>query len=111
MLRFLFFLFLICSCGKSINTTNKEIIKSEKFTKIIVDVHLIEAKFETIKFKDELIAQTILQNDYDSIFNLHEITYEDFKKSLEYYSLKDKQLELIYTNALEEIKKKNSRLN
>ncbi len=110
MLRFLFFLFLICSCGKSINTTNKEIIKSEKITKIIVDVHLIEAKFETIKFKDELIAQTILQNDYDSIFNLHEITYEDFKKSLEYYSLKDKQLELIYTNALEEIKKK-SKLN
>ena len=110
MLRFLFFLFLICSCGKSINTTNKEIIKSEKFTKIIVDVHLIEAKFETIKFKDELIAQAILQNDYDSVFNLHEITYEDFKKSLEYYSLKDKQLELIYTNALEEIKKK-SKLN
>jgi len=110
MLRFLFFLFLICSCGKSINTTNKEIIKSEKFTKIIVDVHLIEAKFETIKFKDELIAQAILQNDYDSVFNLHEINYEDFKKSLEYYSLKDKQLELIYTNALEEIKKK-SKLN
>jgi len=110
MLRFLFFLFLICSCGKSINTTNKEIIKSEKITKIIVDVHLIEAKFETIKFKDELIAQAILQNDYDSIFNLHEITYEDFKKSLEYYSLKDKQLELIYTNALEEIKEK-SKLN
>ena len=110
MLRFLFFLFLISSCGKSINTTDKEIIKSEKFTKIIVDVHLIEAKFETIKFKDELIAQAILQNDYDSIFNLHEITYEDFKKSLEYYSLKDKQLELIYTNALEEIKKK-SKLN
>ena len=110
MLRFLFFLFLICSCGKSINTTNKEIIKSEKFTKIIVDVHLIEAKFETIKFKDELMAQAILQNDYDSIFNLHEITYEDFKKSLEYYSLKDKQLELIYTNSLEEIKKK-SKLN
>jgi len=110
MLRFLFFLFLICSCGKSINTTNKEIIKSEKFTKIIVDVHLIEAKFETIKFKDELIAQAILQNDYDSIFNLYEINYEDFKKSLEYYSLQDNQLELIYTNALEEIKKK-SKLN
>ena len=110
MLRFLFFLFLISSCGKSINTTDKEIIKSEKFTKLIVDVHLIEAKFETIKFKDELMAQAILQNDYDSIFNLHEITYEDFKKSLEYYSLKDKQLELIYTNALEEIKKK-SKLN
>jgi hypothetical protein len=100
----------MCSCGKSIDTTEKAIIKSEKFTKIIIDVHLIEAKFETIKFKDELMAQAILQNDYDSIFNLHEITYEDFKKSLEYYSLKDKQLELIYTNALEEIKKK-SKLN
>jgi len=110
MLRFLFFLFLICSCGKSINTTNKEIIKSEKFTKIIVDVHLIEAKFETIKFKNELNAKAILQNDYDSIFSLNGITFENFENSLKYYSLKDDNLELIYTNALEEIKKKKSQL-
>ena len=110
MHRFLFILFLVFSCTQPEKATDNNIINREQFTKLIVDIHLIEAKFETIKFKDELIAQTILQNDYDSIFNLHEITYEDFKKSLEYYSLKDKQLELIYTNALEEIKEK-SKLN
>ena len=98
------------SCGKSINTTEKGIIKSEKFTKLIVDIHLIEAKFETIKFKNELSAKAILQNDYDSIFSLYGITFENFENSLKYYSLKDDNLELIYTNALEEIKKKKSKL-
>ena len=104
------FLILFFSCSNMSNSSDENILSEKKFVKIIKDVHLIEAKYETIKFKKEKEAKAILQNDYDSVFNLHEITYEDFKKSLEYYSLKDKQLELIYTNALEEIKKK-SKLN
>ena len=90
---------------------NQSIIPIEKFTKLIVDIQLIEAKFETIKFKNELKAKAILQNDYDSILNLHKITYDDFENSIKYYSLRDNELEIIYTNALEEIKKENSKLN
>ena len=78
---------------------------------IIKDVHLIEALYETSKYNREETANTALQADYDSIFNLYEITYEDFQNSLKYYSINENDLELIYNQALEEIKQENSKLN
>jgi len=102
---------LISSCSSQRNQTANEIIPQEKFVSIIKDVHLIEAVYETNKYNRETKANVALQVGYDSIFNLHEITYEDFQNSLQYYSLNDNDLELIYHQALEAIKKENSKLN
>ena len=110
MFRTLLFIFVFIFFGCNTTTNDNGIISNDKFTRIIIDIHLIEAKFETIKFKNELNARATLQNDYDSIFSLYAITFENFENSLKYYSLKDDNLELIYTNALEEIKKKKSQL-
>ena len=109
MFRTLLFVFLFFSCNTT--TNNSGIISNDKFTRIIIDIHLIEAKFENQKLKDELKANAILQNDYDSIFHLHNITYEDFQKSLKHYSLENNKLEVIYSKALEEIKKAKSKLD
>ena len=105
MFRTLLFIFIFFSCNTA--TNDNGIISNDKFTRIIIDIHLIEAEFENQKLNDEFKANAILQNDYDSIFDLHNITYEDFQKSLKYYSLENNELELIYSKALEEIKKKN----
>ena len=109
MFRTLLFVFLFFSCNTS--TNDNGIISNDKFTRIIIDIHLIEAEFENQKLKDKFIANAILQNDYDSIFNLHNITYEDFQKSLKHYSSENNELELIYSKALEEIKKEKSKLD
>ena len=109
MFRTLLFVFLFISCNTT--TNNSGIISNDKFTRIIIDIHLIEAKFENQKFKDEFKANAMLQNDYDSIFHLHNITYDDFQKSLKYYSLEKNELEVIYSKALEEIKKEKSKLD
>ena len=109
MFRTLLFVFLFFSCNTS--TNNSGIISNDKFTKIIIDIHLIEAKFENQKLKDEFKANAILQNDYDSIFDLHNIKYVDFQKSLKHYSLENNELEVIYSKALEEIKKEKSKLD
>ena len=105
------FLILFFSCSNMSNSSDENILSEKKFVKIIKDVHLIEAKYETIKFKKEKEAKAILQNDYDSVFNLYSITYDDFQKTLKHYSLEHEKLELIYSQALEEIKKENSKLN
>ena len=105
MFRTLLFVFLFFSCNTT--TNNSGIISNDKFTRIIIDIHLIEAKFENQKLKDEFKANAILQNDYDSIFHLYNITHEDFQKSLKHYSLENNELEVIYSKALEEIKKKS----
>ena len=39
------------------------------------------------------------------------IIYEDFQKSLKHYSLENNELEVIYSKALEEIKKEKSKLD
>ena len=104
-------LLLFLSCSDMTNNSEKNILSEKKFIQIIKDVHLIEAKYETIKFKKNKEAKSILQNDYDSVFNFYNITYADFQKTLKYYSLQNDKLELIYTQALEEIKKENSKLN
>ena len=109
MFRTLLFIFLFFSCNTA--TNDNGIISNDKFTRIIIDIHLIEAEFENQKLNDEFKANAILQNDYDSIFDLHNITYEDFQKSLKYYSLENNELELIYSKALEEIKKEKSKLD
>ena len=109
MFRTLLFVFLFFSCNTT--TNDNGIISNDKFTKIIIDIHLIEAKFENQKLKDKFKANAILKNDYDSIFDLHNITYEDFQKSLKHYSLENNELEVIYSKALEEIKKEKSKLD
>lgn len=109
MFRTLLFIFIFFSCNTA--TNDNGIISNDKFTRIIIDIHLIEAEFENQKLNDEFKANAILQNDYDSIFDLHNITYEDFQKSLKYYSLENNELELIYSKALEEIKKEKSKLD
>tara|TARA_B100000965_G_scaffold398248_1_gene416074 strand:- start:72 stop:401 length:330 start_codon:yes stop_codon:yes gene_type:complete len=109
MFRVLFIIFLFVSCNTSSNESS--VISNQKFTKIIVDIHLIEAKFENQKIEDEFKANAILQNEYDSIFNFHNITYENFQNSLKHYSLEKNELEMIYTNALETIKKEKSKLD
>ena len=109
MFRKLLFVFVFISCNTT--TNNSGIISNDKFTRIIIDIHLIEAKFENQKLKDEFKANAILQNDYDSIFDLHNITYVDFQKSLKHYSLENNELEIIYSKALEEIKKEKSKLD
>ena len=54
MLR-IFMLFLILfSCNNINNRANDNIIPADMFTDLIADIHLIEAKFETIKFKESL---------------------------------------------------------
>ena len=105
------FLILFLSCSNMSNSSDENILSEKKFVKIIKDVHLIEAKYETIKFKKEKEAKAILQNDYDSVFNLNSITYDEFQKNLKHYALEHGKLEFVYSQALEEIKKENSKLN
>ena len=111
MLYRILLIILISSCSAQKNQTEKKIIPQDKFVLIIKDVHLIESLYETSKYNREEAANTALQADYDSIFNLYKITYVDFQNSLKYYSLNDNDLVIIYNQALEEIKQENSKLN
>ena len=106
----LFLLILLTSCLKNEKDNLKNIIPINNFTKIIKEIHLIEANYELTKFKNEELANEILQNNYDSIFKINLTDYNAFKLSLNHYSLIDDKLQIIYGDAIEELKNDNSKL-
>ena len=71
--------------------------------KVIKIFEVFDADLEKLK---QLKIETL--NDFKK--GIKGYFEHNFENSLKYYSLKDDNLELIYTNALEEIKKKKSQL-
>tara|TARA_B100000767_G_C19519279_1_gene431737 strand:- start:234 stop:572 length:339 start_codon:yes stop_codon:yes gene_type:complete len=106
----LFLLIILTSCSNNEKDNLKNIIPINNFTKIIKEIHLIEANYELNKFKNKELANKILQNNYDSIFKKNLTDYDAFKISLNHYSLSDDQLQIIYGNAIEELKNEKSQL-
>jgi|TARA_B110000914_G_scaffold224668_1_gene243064 hypothetical protein len=102
--RTLLFSLVITSCLAEKEEIHN-IISTHEFTNLVKEIHLIEAKYESTKFNRELEAMAILQNDYDVTFESFGIKYDDFKNSLKYYAINNDQLEVIYSNALDELKK------
>ena len=106
----LFLLILLASCTSNEKNNQNNIIPISNFTKIIKEIHLIEANYELNKFKNKELANKILQNNYDSIFKNNLTDHDRFKLSLKHYSLSDDQLQIIYGNAIEELKNEKSQL-
>ena len=49
------------------NNSEENILSEKKFIQIIKDVHLIEAKYETIKFKNDRVIAFLGLRDFFSL--------------------------------------------
>ena len=72
---------------------------------------MAEATFELHKIKGMGKAKNELANSYQNIYSEYAISEEDFKTSLEYYSVNPEKLEKIYDKVLEELTKERATLN
>ena len=72
---------------------------------------MAEAAFELNKSKGIEQAQNTLANSYRNIYTEKEITEEEFKLTLEYYSNYPEKLEEIYDKILKELTKERATLN
>ena len=111
MKKIILLFIIITACSNSTKENTDNIIPIPQFTNLIKDIHLIEAEYEISKFTDEKIANQILQNKYDSIFRYNKTDYQVFQQSLEHYSLNKNQLQLIYSNAMEELQREGLKLD
>ncbi len=93
ILFFLALLFLGACLGSNVPDG---IIKPNKMTELMVDVHLVDGSIHYIDFQepDSLYKYGIKR--YDRVFKLHKTDSIQFKKSLEYYSRHTEQLEEMY---------------
>jgi len=103
------FPFILClillSCGSQKTGIPKDILSENSFISLLKDIHLAEAKFELHKTKGMQNAKNELARNYSTIYETHEITADDFYKTLDYYAQHPEQLEKIYTRVIEQLTK------
>ena len=101
--------FILCliliGCGNQQKETPQDILSENIFIDLLKDIHLAEAKFELHKTKGMENAKNELAHNYSTIYKTHEITPDDFDKTLDYYAQHPEKLEKIYTRVLEQLTK------
>ena len=112
MKYYLFLAISLCiACDNSNVNISENVLSETLFTKIIKEIHLAEAVFELQKNKGIKEAENKLKNSYQNIYNTYQISEEDFKETLSFYSKNPEKLEEIYTHALEILNNENSKLD
>jgi hypothetical protein len=102
---------LLFACSNSDEKIPENILSETKFELLLKEIHLVEATFELHKTKGMGKAKNELANSYQNIYSEYAISEEDFKTSLEYYSVNPEKLEKIYGKVLEELTKERATLN
>ena len=112
MKNYLFILIcLLFACSNSDEKIPENILSETKFELLLKEIHLVEATFELHKTKGMGKAKNELANSYQNIYSEYAISEEDFKTTLEYYSVNPEKLEKIYGKVLEELTKERATLN
>ena len=102
---------ILLSCGNPKTEIPQDILSENSFINLLKDIHLAEAKFELHKINGMENAKNELAHNYSTIYETHEITPDDFDKTLAYYAQHPEQLEKIYTSVLEQLTKDKTILN
>ena len=102
---------ILLSCGAPKTKIPQDILSENSFIDILKDIHLAEAKFELHKTKGMKNSKNELANKYRLIYKTHEVTSDDFDKTLKYYAQRPEELEKIYTLVLEQLTDDRANLN
>ena len=108
----LLILIIFFSCNQDKNSLNdSSIIPQNKFSEIIKDLQLAEAKHEINKQTNIEKAKEDLSKSYNDIYIKYKITEADFTKAIDYYLSKPEKLLTIYSQAIDSLLKEQSNLN
>lgn len=94
---------LFFSCKKKTEIP-ADIIPHNKMAAVLKDVHLNEALIANKRFKRDTLPE-IVSTFYCDIFEEHEITEEDFQRSLDYYTIHLDEMKKVYQMVVAELNK------
>ncbi|MFO8129205.1 MAG: DUF4296 domain-containing protein [Bacteroidales bacterium] len=108
-------LFLFFSCynsdaGKERSKQPKPALTVDQMAGVLTDMHLAQS---TLKFRQDrgLRHRDSSEHLHYIIFRKHNITQEEFEKSMDYYKHDLKKYDLIYEKVLENLSKLESQLS
>ena len=110
-LKTLIFCFFLLACSAPKNEIPEVMLAEEIFVNILKEVHLAEANFELQKTKGIDNVKNNLANAYRDIYSTYNISEEEFKNTLSYYSQHPEKLEEIYAIVLEQLTEERTNLN
>jgi len=109
ILALILFLFISCS-QKKLESKPSGLLSKDKMTDVLVDIHLAEGAADNRKLKSGQI-DLMMTTRYKELFQKHEITYEEFKVSYDYYMNHAEELAEIYTEVVNKLTTRESLIN
>ena len=98
------------SCSHKTDSVPSRIIPKDKMVDVLVDVHLAEAAADNHGLKSPQIDMMMAAR-YDSVFQKHGITFEEFKSSYDYYLAHPDVLSEIYSEVVNKLTTMESKAN
>lgn len=106
-----FFLCMIAACGNKETEMPSDVIPQDKMMHVLMDIHLAEAGLRTENtFRADSLTQMTV-NYYQFIFDKHQVTKEEFRRSFRFYTDNPEMMEKIYQKMIEEMSKKEAEIN
>jgi len=106
-------LFIFCLLSASCGNGNKikipkDVISKDSMVEVITDVHLVQASQRLGVVIDS--ADTGQFTSFEYVWRKHHITENQYKKSLDFYTLNPSLLDSIYENVLNNLSKQKAEL-
>ncbi len=99
----IFYTTLLSSCGgKVVEEQPDNLIQKEIFTKMILELQLIEAHLNEVRV-DQSVIRDSANNYFQEIFEKHGTSFEDFHNTMNYYASQPEELQEIYDAVLESL--------
>lgn len=91
---------LLAACGR--DTLPEGVLSKEQMIPVMVDVQIAEGSIAIGNLHGDSARQKIADY-YNHIYERHQVSKEDFQKSLEYYTRHPKQMDQLYKEVLSEL--------
>jgi len=107
-LIYIFFALIGCSQPDYVSAGEK-IISDEKMINILIDFHVAEAGVQEGRIKSDRNTKHITSY-YNHIYNLHNVSEEDFQKTFEYLVGHPKEFDALYEKINDKMKMEEAKL-
>jgi hypothetical protein len=101
LIKFFLITLLISACGKAPEKKRvpKDIVQSDKLPSLLADIYMVDGAANVKRFGENgLIIDAA--GFYEKEFKKHGVTKAEFENTLRYYSRHPKELDEIYTEAI-----------
>ncbi|MEM7298068.1 MAG: DUF4296 domain-containing protein [Bacteroidota bacterium] len=104
---FLTVLVILFSCTTSDKPEN--LIEKEKMSKLIMEIHLLEAKINHVPITPQDSTQAVYEHFEQLLFEDFGVTKEQYEISFNYYVANPNEFEKIYTTTVDSLLQKEKR--